>query len=92
MQLKPHEIKIISYLLEIASDEFSNHGCNDIDAKFFNSIPREQWIEMDKDEHFWNGDPEEHDPERINPTDWSLMSYFSKRILDLLKKPDDAKV
>jgi len=53
------ENKLAAKMLTMASDEFSNHGCNDIDESLF-----ADWTDEEKDQfmidfHIWNGDPEE---------------------------------
>ena len=71
---------LIANLLELASDEFANHGCND------HPLPdtpenRELWDEMVKE----NGeDPEDYCPitgkGMIYFQDWWLMSFFADKL------------
>lgn len=66
---------LVSDLLELASDELSNNGCNDWD------FPK-GWTKAEKQEfvrsyHEWNGDPEEYDPSDLTLPDWAVASYLS---------------
>lgn len=87
--MKNYEKQLIAELLEMASDKFSNHGCNDFVLTDFVTpeIARELAIAMEEA----NGD-EEHLKELQElpvghaefkySTDWCLMSYFSNKILE----------
>lgn len=48
-------LTLASKMLELASDTFSNHGCNDLDRDVINSIENEQ--EICKQIEEWYGDP-----------------------------------
>lgn len=56
------EKMLVSSLLEMASHEFSNHGCNDLSEELVKMLSKREWIALDKAHHILNGDPEEHDP------------------------------
>ncbi len=76
--LTPNNRKLISALLELASDQFSNHGCNDFDLAAI--LPNvEDRRELMRKYHEHNGDPEEFDPEWDYEyvQDDALMGYFS---------------
>jgi hypothetical protein len=69
--------------LELASNDFSNHGCNDFD------LP-ESWTLNECDEFTlaiatWNGDPENHEPGRRTTMDYSVMAYLAARLQELSK-------
>ena len=95
MKLKPYEMRLISHCLELASDEFGNHGCNDFDLtdKDLN-LTDEQKRELTLNMAIENGDQDEifevrnGDTPRYT-TDWCVMSYFA-RMLDGLELPDAA--
>lgn len=75
------EKMLVVKLLDMASDEFSNHGCNDFDLREQSDLTTEEMVNFDKAWHEWNGDPEEHEPERAHfQTDWALMRYFADRL------------
>jgi hypothetical protein len=78
--LTKKELLLISTLLELASERFSNHGCNDYYLQPL--LTEDECIELDKFLHEWNGDPEEHNPDWAKDgqqMDWFLMSYLSDR-------------
>lgn len=81
-----NELMIIAELLDMAGDQFSNHGCNDFDLRERSRLTPEEMIELDKDMHDRNGDPEEHDPSRVQwQADFALMIYFADRLRELAK-------
>ena len=85
IKLKAYEVRMISHLLEIASEEFSNHGCNDIDLTdsvldLTDAERREFTLNLALD----NGDEEEISEIRNGDTrdytnDWCAMSHFAQR-------------
>lgn len=85
--LTDKEGALVAELLELASDQFSNHGCNDFDLP--KSWSREEIAELLRSIHRWNGDEDEmeadgeFDPKRkhIRTTyDWLLMTYFAAKL------------
>jgi len=42
--------------------------------------------ELIKEYHEWNGDPEEFDPEWLELSDWSTMSFMSDKLRELAEK------
>lgn len=75
------EKKLAARLLDIASDQFSNHGCNDFDLKaVMPNVKDRRALAMSMHED--NGDPEEFDPKCSydNMPDWWLMSYLSQKL------------
>lgn len=78
---KQHIQSMISKLLEMAGDRFSNHGYNDLDDNFFDGMDKDDIQELYEEYHKWNGDPEEYDPKNIGYLgDSCLMSFFSDKI------------
>lgn len=81
--MNPKWLKLAGQLLELASDKFSNHGCNDWEWP-------EGWSVEDRRE-FARAIAEEdgYDPEayvaegRYGPGDWEVMSFLAKRLEDL---------
>lgn len=55
------EVKLTAALLEMASNEFSNHGSNDMDKALLNAIgfTDEEKLALAREFHEWNGDLEE---------------------------------
>jgi len=69
-------------LLEEASNEFSNHGCNDLCESTKDEVTDEE--SLCKDMQKWNGDPEW--PEKIEYIgDSSLMSYLAYKLKQYAK-------
>lgn len=83
------ELALISQLLEMASDEFSNHGCNDfkLPATEENKALMSRMIETSFDEC----DQEEalqdiiDAKDEIFTVDSMLMGYFARRCAQLAK-------
>lgn len=80
------ERTILARLLQMAADQFSNHGCNDFDLP-----DSDEARELIHAYHEWNGDPEEADEYQAHRgkymfTDFVLMRYFAKRFA----KPDES--
>lgn len=66
-------------MLDMASDTFSNHGCNDLDKETLNIIIDEE--KLCDDIRAWNGDPDEEWPEKASWIgDDSLMAYLSYKL------------
>lgn len=88
-ELSKEELTLISKFLEMASDEFSNHGCNDLVIK---NTPEHRAIieKMEK----WNSGGKEPLPRFDKPTiftyDWYMMSYFAARCKLLATKVSGA--
>lgn len=80
------EKKLIVLFLEKASDEFSNHGCNDFDLIEEGNLTEEQVIELDKNMWEWNGTPEYHGEHKQCrfAMDWFVMSYLAGRVKSLI--------
>jgi hypothetical protein len=80
--MTPNEQTLLAKLLDMASDEFANHGCNDF------PLPNtdENWalyvaMEQRLDPGGWKMYPQERPP-LDNPIyfmDWMLMRYFQER-------------
>ena len=68
---------IASKLLDQASDQFSNHGCNDLDKEVLKVITDEDGITEGIREYF----NDEGYPENVSQVaDWSLMDYISYKL------------
>ncbi len=60
--MNPKLQKLAAALLRMASDEFSNHGCNDMDQSVFSDWTEEEKQQTAKAFSEWNGDPENETP------------------------------
>jgi hypothetical protein len=89
--MKKYELILTAKLLEMASDEFSNNGCNEMPKGIQKLLTKKQWTELDKEYHEFNGDPEEHDPKRpgIMNYDWIAMSFMKNKLLEEAEKLKD---
>ena len=73
-----NERKLAAEMLELASAEFSNHGCNDLELENTD----ENWAMIEAMED-WNGSRPEDRNERprgnkkIFTNDWFVMSYLA---------------
>lgn len=80
------EIILTADLLNEASDEFSNHGCNDIDDEYWKDWTFEERLQLSKELHEWNGDSDEYNEKNydikylIQFGDSELMSYFAYKL------------
>ena len=64
-------------MLEIASDKFSNHGCNDLDNETLELVSNEEVLCKQIEE--WNGDPGY--PKSIENVPDSMLMDFLKDML-----------
>lgn len=73
------ERMLAAVMLDMASDKFSSHGCND--WEFPNSWTKEEKIAFLRGYHAWNGDPEEEFSERyLHISDFAVMSFLAHKI------------
>lgn len=77
------ELELAARLLDIASDEFSNHGCNDMDLELLKPFSDIEKVELCRQYREWNGDPEnwERNPkeaERIGDSSW--MAFMADKL------------
>lgn len=85
--MTPKEMKLASLLLERASDEFSNHGCNDLDSRFIKEtgFTDEEKVQFVREYAEWNGDPDRYE-DGIEPKDfdylpdWAVMSFLAAKL------------
>lgn len=75
------EKQFVAMLLRDASDEFSNHGCNDLPEAQENLFTKEEWSDLDTKYHKWNEHTDTPKESYHIGCDWAYMSYFA-HILD----------
>ena len=77
------ELKLAAYLLDRASDEFSNHGCNDFMERDYEdaNLSDDEVGEITDliNERHSKSDPEDN-IRKYHVPDWLLMSYLSARL------------
>ena len=90
IEISKAEAQIISQLLDMAADEFGNHGCNDLSEEFFEGIDKEELVKISQE--FFESDNAQGDWE--NPEDYRkfamsndsvLMDLFSKKLAEMSK-------
>ena len=90
MSMSNKEKRLAAELLEMASDEYATHTCNDLDPSILEDFTMDEKIQLAKEFHQWNGDPEEitGTPDDINALyyDWELMSFLSAKLLQESKE------
>lgn len=84
MLTKP-ECKILSVLLDLAADNFSNHGCNDLSDDITDALTKEEKLTLLKEYATWDYDPDRFDGEPTASNfdrlpDWILMRFFSEKL------------
>lgn len=80
MKINIKEKNLISEFLEIASDKFSNHCCNDVDESLFVDWTSDERKQFVKEYHEWNGDPEEFDDKFLVLPDYAIMSFLADKL------------
>jgi hypothetical protein len=79
--LKPYEIKLAATLLDMAADEFGNHGCNDFDL--FKHLPPDEAAEFavaaNEGDDVYASAYARQNPRYAVP-DWQAMRYLAKRL------------
>lgn len=67
-------------MLRMASEKFSNHGCNDFDLVSDGGMLAKEARDFRKRFHDWNGDPEafaEDNPGRTDLPDFAVMDFLA---------------
>jgi hypothetical protein len=75
----PHKWRrLAADLLDLASDKFGNHTCNDFGRPA--DWTQEEWDALSFALHEANGDPQDFEPGHTYLSDSFLMWYFAKRL------------
>ena len=74
------ELALAAKMLELASDQFSNHGCNDVDENVYDGWTLEERQQFVKEFHEWNGDPEEYEETFLHLGDSTIMSFLAAKL------------
>lgn len=86
MSLSRYELLLIAQCLELAGESFSNHGCNDIEAKFWAEaeVNGSDMHTLLREMQEWNGDSEHPHPAQVGSIgDWMLMGFFAAKLRKL---------
>ena|GEM_PF-5050764 len=90
MQPTAKNINLLSALLELAADKFSNLSCNDFNLAEYlpEADDRREFMQR---YYEWNGDPEEFDPDEDyeSVSDNQLLGYFSEAVKDFIKADEE---
>ena len=78
MALTPKESRLAAALLELASDQFSNHGCNDMETQILSEFTEEEKIDICLDINRRNGDDCGLYFDSI--PDWLWMQYLADKL------------
>lgn len=74
------ELALAAKMLELASEQFSNHGCNDVDENVYDGWTLEERQQFVKEFHEWNGDPEEYEETFLHLGDSTIMSFLAAKL------------
>ena len=74
------EKQLAAKMLELASEQFSNHGCNEVEDSVYDGWTIEERKGFVKNFHDWNGDPEDYDEDFLHIGDSTLMAYFADKL------------
>ena len=74
------EKQLAAKMLEMASYEFSNHGCNDVEDSVYEGWTLEERQQFVKEFHEWNGDPEEYSPTFLHLGDSTILSFLAHKL------------
>ncbi len=75
-----NEKNLAAKMLELASEEFGNHGCNDVDDSLFDGWSKRQRRAFVKAYQKWNGDPEEYSPDNLHLPDFCIMDFLASKL------------
>jgi hypothetical protein len=78
--MKANELKLAAVMLEMAENEFSNHGCNDVDESVWKDWSIEERRTFVKEIGEWNGDTEEYDEDHLYLPDWYIMAFLAHKL------------
>jgi len=73
----PAERKLASKMLDMASDEFSNHGCNDFDLVTDGGMTVKEADAFQRAFYKWNGTPDDYRPGETGLADSVVMNFLS---------------
>lgn len=77
--LTKQDLMILSGLLEMAADTYSNRGCNDLSEDLVSTVTNQDALCAEIKE--WNGDAESEWPESIDYIgDSTLMSFYAAKL------------
>lgn len=75
VSMEQHLKQLAASMLNLASDKFSNHGCNDFEDGLFSEWTKEEKAEFMTDAADWNNGFVEGEPEDL--PDWMVMAIIA---------------
>lgn len=78
--LSKKERSLVCDLLQMASNEFANHGCNDVDKDTWEEWTIEERKDFVKSYYEFNGEPHEFDENHLELTDWELINFMIHKL------------
>lgn len=80
--MTPLEKKLVARLLSMASDVFSEHGCNDFDLVGDAGLTPDESLSIQQALHSWQDDPFAPPPsaDQHYVMDWMLMRMLADRL------------
>jgi len=77
-------LKLAAKMLELAENEFTNHGCNDLDEDVLEVAKELNEKEFCNEFRIWNGNPDEDYPQNFDQIgDSSLMHFLADKLKSL---------
>jgi hypothetical protein len=71
---------LIAKFLDLAADEFGNHGCNDVEKSIWDGWTIAERRKFVKEYYEYNGEPEEYDPDNLHLPDFCIMDYGAAKL------------
>ncbi len=75
------EKNLLLYFLKLAADEFSNHGCNDVEKSVWKDWDIKEREVFVKEFYEYNGDPEMYNPKFLHLPDFAIMSFLAHKLI-----------
>jgi hypothetical protein len=86
--LPENEWRLVAALLEMASDRFSTHGCNDLPKRLCAMLSDSEWKRIAR-EHY--GDADDEFEAGHAQGDDTLMDYYAEKIKCAVETAPEAK-
>lgn len=84
--MTPEELRLAAHLLDMASEEFGNHGCNDFDMASLASPETRDALVAE----FYADDPD-YNPTHVSGPDYRLMDWMAMDLMaDKMRQEADS--
>lgn len=81
--MTPSEMLMTAVLLEQQSNSVSRRACNDLDSSVQHVLSEPEWIDLCKLFHYYNGDPENFNPTKMNlHYDFVWLTWSAIRLVE----------